>query len=112
MSSAGSPGELRPGKSAPLSWPGTSTPARFPRSSLNWPRCPEGAEIIIDREDGTTAVFRVDRVVHYPKDELPTVEVYASTGRELRLITCGDWDDDTDSYRDNVVAYATLVGNG
>lgn len=69
-----------------------------------------GAEIVIDRADGTTAVFHVERVVHYPKDDLPTVEVYASTGRELRLITCGgDWDGDTNSYRDNIVAYATLV---
>nr|WP_269813573.1 class F sortase [Ornithinimicrobium sediminis] len=71
---------------------------------------PEGAEILIDRQDGTTAVFRVDRVAHYPKDDLPTVEIYASTGRELRLITCGgEWDGGTVGYRDNIVAYATLV---
>lgn len=71
---------------------------------------PAGADISIDRADGSTATFRVDRVVHYPKDDLPTVEIYASTGRQLRLITCGgDWDGDTNSYRDNIVAYATLV---
>jgi hypothetical protein len=71
---------------------------------------PVGAEILIDRQDGTTAVFRVERVAHYPKDDLPTVEVYASTGRELRLITCGgEWDGGEVGYRDNIVAYATLV---
>lgn len=71
---------------------------------------PVGAEILIDRQDGTTAVFRVERVGRYPKDDLRTVEVYAATGRELRLITCGgEWDGDTASYRDNFVAYATLV---
>lgn len=69
-----------------------------------------GAEILIDRDDGTTAVFRVDDVLRYPKDDLPTTEVYAAVGPALRLITCaGDWDEETDSYRDNVVAYATLI---
>lgn len=69
-----------------------------------------GDEILIDRADGTTAVFRVDDVLRYPKDDLPTTEVYAAVGPALRLITCaGDWDEETDSYRDNVVAYATLV---
>jgi sortase (surface protein transpeptidase) len=69
-----------------------------------------GAEIFIDRADGTTATFRVERVVHHPKDELPIAEIYASTGPELRLITCGgEWDADTSSYRDNIVAYATLA---
>ncbi|MGB5952764.1 MAG: class F sortase [Ornithinimicrobium sp.] len=69
-----------------------------------------GAEIWVERSDGTTAVFAVDDVVSYPKDELPTAEVYASTSATLRLITCGGlWDGDEDGYRDNVVAYATLV---
>lgn len=69
-----------------------------------------GAEVLIDRADGTTAVFAVDRVQSYPKDELPTVELYAASGRALRLITCGgEWDAEADSYRDNIVAYATLI---
>ncbi len=70
-----------------------------------------GAEVLVDREDGTTATFRVDRVVRYPKDELPTADVYAATGTALRLVTCGGvFDDDSGHYRDNVVAYATVAG--
>lgn len=66
--------------------------------------------MLVDREDGSTAVFRVHQVVSYPKDELPTVQVYASTGPTLRLITCGgEWDGEVDCYRDKIVAYATLV---
>ena len=70
-----------------------------------------GADVLVDREDGSTATFRVDRVVRYPKDELPTADVYAASGTALRLVTCGGtFDDDTGHYRDNVVAYATLAG--
>jgi len=71
---------------------------------------PEGAEIYVDRADGSTAVFEVQRVSAYRKDELPTAQVYSSPGSSLRLVTCGgDWDDKAESYRDNIVAYAELV---
>jgi len=71
---------------------------------------PEGAQVFVDRADGSTAVFEVDRVAAYRKDKLPTAEVYSSPGSSLRLVTCGgDWDDKAESYRDNVVAYAELV---
>ncbi len=64
-------------------------------------RLQAGEEILIDRADGTTAVFRVDDVLRYPKDDLPTTEVYVAVGPALRLITCaGDWGEETDSYRD------------
>ena len=67
-----------------------------------------GAEILVEREDGSTAIFRVDRLASYPKHEFPTLEVYATNGRELRLITCGgDFDDG--HYRDNIVVFASLV---
>lgn len=67
-----------------------------------------GAEVLIDRADGSTAVFTVDYVDRYPKDDLPPAQVYAASGRELRLITCGGaWDDADESYADNIVAYAT-----
>jgi sortase (surface protein transpeptidase) len=70
-----------------------------------------GAEILVEREDGSTATFRVDRLASYPKDEFPTVEVYATNGRELRLITCGgDFDDG--HYHNNIVVFATLVAEG
>jgi len=70
----------------------------------------QGAKVLVDRKDGSTAVFRVDRVEQYAKDELPTVQVYAASGRELRLVTCGGtWDENQANYADNIVAYATLI---
>ncbi len=67
-----------------------------------------GAEIVVERKDGSTATFRVDRLAVYSKDHFPTVEVYATNGRELRLITCGGAFSDGD-YQDNVVVFASLV---
>ncbi|MBV9822043.1 MAG: class F sortase [Actinobacteria bacterium] len=63
--------------------------------------------------DRSTAVFRVDRVVAYPKDSFPTLAVYGNTDdAQLRLITCGgSFDRSAHSYRDNIVAFATLVSS-
>jgi len=71
-----------------------------------------GAVVRVARADGTTAVFRVDKVERYPKNRFPTVAVYGdNTHRsELRLITCGgQFDSSTGHYVDNVVAYAHLL---
>jgi hypothetical protein len=71
-----------------------------------------GAEVSVRRADGTEAVFSTYRVDRYDKSAFPTERVYGDTdGPELRLITCGGaFDDATGQYRDNVVAYARLVG--
>lgn len=70
-----------------------------------------GAEVEVVRRDGSVAVFAVERVERYAKDEFPTLTVYGNTAvPELRLITCGgEFDPATRSYEDNIVAYATLV---
>lgn len=70
-----------------------------------------GALVTIGRADTTTATFRVTRVDTVPKDQFPSAAVYGDTpGPELRLITCGGGlDADRHSYRDNIIAYATLV---
>ncbi|HEY8318257.1 MAG TPA: class F sortase [Amnibacterium sp.] len=70
-----------------------------------------GATITVDRKDGTTAHFVVDRVENVPKDHFPQLEVYGNTDRaELRLITCGgDWDAAAHDYADNTVVFAHLV---
>ncbi|MFI7581051.1 class F sortase [Kocuria kalidii] len=69
-----------------------------------------GDTIEVDRADGTTAVFAVDRGEQYGKDEFPTLEVYGNTeGSELRLITCDGYDPDTGEFDDNYVVYASLV---
>jgi sortase (surface protein transpeptidase) len=72
----------------------------------------KGAKVLVERQDGSTAAFVVDRVERYPKAQFPTSQVYADTGgrAELRLITCGgDIDQRSGHYLDNVVAYAHLV---
>ncbi|NEK85743.1 class F sortase [Blastococcus saxobsidens] len=71
-----------------------------------------GAEVTVTREDGTVAVFAVDRVEVHPKDDFPTLEVYGNTDdAQLRLITCGgDFDSGARSYEDNVIAFATMTG--
>jgi hypothetical protein len=67
-----------------------------------------GAEVLVDRIDGTTVRFTVVDAARYPKDAFPTEDVYGPTPRaELRLITCGgEFDRDRRSYRDNVVVTA------
>lgn len=62
------------------------------------------------RADGSVAVFTIDTVRSYSRDQFPTTAVYGSTPRaELRLITCGgSYDDGTDSYSDNVIVFAHL----
>ncbi|QSB06102.1 class F sortase [Natronoglycomyces albus] len=71
----------------------------------------KGDEIRIEREDGITAVFEVDRTVQYSKNNFPKREIYGNLDHAgLRLITCGgSFDLDAGSYEDNVVTYATLV---
>lgn len=70
-----------------------------------------GAEVVVDRADGSSARFRITRVTRMPKSAFPTGEVYLPTaGPELRLVTCGgSFDAGTRHYRDNVIAYAVLV---
>ncbi len=71
-----------------------------------------GDEVRVTRADGLVAVFRVDEVARYHKEEFPTLLVYGETpNATLRLITCGgDFDRDTGHYLDNVIVFATLTG--
>lgn len=70
-----------------------------------------GDRVQVDRTDGSSAEFVVSRLASYPKDELPSEEVYGPTGRPaLRLITCGGtFDQARSSYRDNVIVFADLA---
>jgi sortase (surface protein transpeptidase) len=72
-----------------------------------------GDQIVVDRADGTAAVFRVDHVDTYVKKSFPTDAVYGDIhDAGLRLITCGgSFDKATGNYRDNVVAFASLTGS-
>ena len=101
------PGELGPAVVAGHVDSAAEGPAVFFRLAELRP----GAEILVDRADGTTAVFAVDRVAQYPKDAFPTAEVYGDTDHAaLRLITCGgSFDRASGSYRDNIVVFARLA---
>ena len=69
--------------------------------------------IVVSRADGTVARFVVDAVRRYPKARFPTQLVYGDTTQaSLRLITCGGpFDRRNGHYLDNVVVFASLVGN-
>jgi hypothetical protein len=70
-------------------------------------------KVLVTRADRRVAVFRVDGVRHYPKDQLPSQLIYGNTRHAaLRLITCGGpFDHATGHYVDNIVVFASLVGS-
>lgn len=69
-----------------------------------------GNTVRVARADGKVAVFTVDRVKTYAKDDFPDKEVYGATGRpELRLLTCGGSFDRKTGYDANVVVFAHLT---
>jgi LPXTG-site transpeptidase (sortase) family protein len=70
-----------------------------------------GDTVEVAREDDSVAVFTVNSVEHFPKDQLPADRVYGHEGPPgLRLITCGgQWLGGGTGYADNVIAFATLT---
>lgn len=71
-----------------------------------------GDRILVDRADGSTAVFVAQRTERHPKDAFPTRAVYGDTAdAELRLVTCGgDFSTEDRRYADNVIVYAVRSG--
>ena len=65
-------------------------------------------EVTVVADDGSTAAYGVVSVTYYPKQELPTEDIFARAGtRALVLITCGGaFDSTTGRYADNVVVVA------
>ena len=76
---------------------------------LGWTRA--GDAVTVRRADGSTAVFTVDRVETFPRDQFPTAEVYGTSGYPgLRLVTCGGrYDRSHGGYQSNVVVFASLA---
>lgn len=70
-----------------------------------------GDRVSVTRADDTVAVFVVDEVHRYAKDNFPTETVYGDIDHAgLRIITCGGaFDDAAGHYLDNVVVFASLV---
>ncbi|MBW3620303.1 MAG: class F sortase [Actinobacteria bacterium] len=105
-------GGPRPGEVGPTVVAGhvdsTTGPAVFAR--LHELREGDVAHLVY--RDGFVVTYRVRGVERYGKDAFPTEAVYGDTPvPALRLITCGgEFDRSAGSYRDNVVAYADVLG--
>ncbi len=71
-----------------------------------------GDRVSITRADDSVAVFVVDQVRRYAKDDFPTELVYGDIDHAgLRILTCGGaFDDLAGHYEDNIVVFASLVG--
>lgn len=84
-----------------------SGPAVFERLHTLRP----GDLVEVTRRDKRVAVFRVDSVEQFDKDNLPAAKVYGDFSQPvLRLITCGGrWEGGATGYADNVVVFASLV---
>jgi hypothetical protein len=103
---APTPGALGPAVlAAHVDWGGQ--PALFFRLGELRP----GDRIEVAREDGTTAVFLVQRVARFAKTRFPTEAVYGPADHAaLRLITCGgEFDEGVGHYVDNVVVFAAMA---
>ena len=72
-----------------------------------------GDRVSITRADDSIAVFVVDAVHRYAKNDFPTELVYGDIDHAgLRILTCGGtFDDSTGHYLDNVVVFGSLVGS-
>ncbi|WP_166848939.1 class F sortase [Isoptericola sp. BMS4] len=104
-------GSPRPGADGPAVIEGHVDSPNGPSVFYRLSELEAGQRVHVDREDGSTATFVVERVEQYSKKEFPTREVYANTdGPELRLITCGgEWDPEWGHYVDNTVVFARLA---
>ena len=69
-----------------------------------------GDRVSITRADGSVAVFVVDEIHRYSKEDFPTQRVYGDIQKAgLRILTCGGaFDSSTGHYVDNVVVFASL----
>ena len=70
-----------------------------------------GDDIYVEREDGTTAHFKVESMERPAQSDFPTTRVYGDINYAgLRLITCtGIYVRGTQRYTHNLIVYAKLV---
>lgn len=70
-----------------------------------------GDRIDVELSDRSVRIYEVVERTMYRKTELPRERIWRTTGPEtLVLITCGgDFNDDINRYRDNIVVYAVPV---
>lgn len=101
---------VAPGDAGPAVIAGHVDSKTGPGVFFRLPELRPGAEVLVEREDGSSLTFVVSRTYPVPKSEFPSATVYGPTpGSELRLLTCGgEFDRLAGSYRDNVIVEAVL----
>ncbi len=104
-------GGAKPGDDDPSVLVGHLDSSTGPAVFFQLERLVPGDVIEVDRADGSTARFMIERLESHPKTQFPTTAVYGSTeGSTLRLVTCfGAFDDVARSYENNLVVYANLM---
>ncbi|MFD8562845.1 class F sortase [Streptosporangium canum] len=75
-------------------------------------RVRKGDAVVVTREDGTAAVFRVSATERVSKSAFPVKKVYRALPHPaIRLVTCGGaYDVERHSYDDNLIVYGDLAG--
>jgi sortase (surface protein transpeptidase) len=76
------------------------------------PTLEPGAEVVVRREDGSSASYVVRTREQFAKNDFPDARVYTFEGPSyLHLVTCGgSFDTRSGHYEDNIVVFAELVG--
>nr|WP_240434989.1 class F sortase [Streptomyces sp. YIM 130001] len=102
---------VTPGERGPAVLIGHFDTDRGPAVLRQATRLKAGNRVIVDRSDGSEAVFTVRRTEQVSKREFPTQAVYGDTSTsQLRVITCGGAL--IDGHRpDNIVVYADLTSS-
>lgn len=101
---------VAPGDAGPAVIAGHVDSKTGPGVFYRLPELRPGAEVLVEREDGSKLTFVVNHTYSTEKTAFPTDVVYGPTPlSELRLVTCGgDFDRVAGSYRDNVIVEAVL----
>lgn len=100
-----------PGEVGPAVVLGHVDSYKGPAVFYSLPKLEKGDEIEVLRADGTTAVFKVEEMERYSRENFPTELVYGHTDKPtLRLVTCtGTFNRGQQLYSHNLVVYASLV---
>ncbi len=101
-------GGPRPGESGPAVVAGHVDSVNGPAVFYRLGDLRPGDTVDIQRADGSTVQFLVDRIEQFEKQAFPTATVFGPTPlAELRLVTCGgEFDRERRTYLENLVVFA------
>ena len=101
----------KPGEIGPSVITGHLDSAAGPGVFWNLKKVKVGDEVEVVRDDGSIAIFKVDKMQTYSQDNFNTQAVYGSISNAgLRIITCaGIYEKNLGHYSDDLVVYASLL---